>query len=129
MNIQRWTSALLGFPMLAAVLILGNKFVIDIVFTLVAIMCLHEYFSCFRGKAKPVSEIGYISALIIPFIHILATNQLIYLLLIIPITMVWVFLRIIISNMKITIYDGAVTILGIIYMTDNFIIMRRMKTV
>ena len=32
MNIQRWISALLGFPMLAAVLILGNKFVIDIVF-------------------------------------------------------------------------------------------------
>ena len=44
MNIQRWTSALLGFPMLAAVLILGNKFVIDIVFTIVAIMCLHEFF-------------------------------------------------------------------------------------
>ena len=123
MNIQRWTSALLRFPMLAAVLILGNKFVIDIVFTLVAIMCLHEYFSCFKGKAKPVSEIGYISALIIPFIHILETNQLIYLLLIIPITMVWVFLRIIISNMKITIYDGAVTILGIIYIVGFMIFL------
>ena len=102
-NIQRWTSALLGFPMLLLVLVLGNKLVIDIVFTGVAIMCLHEFFSCFKEKAKPIQEIGYISALIIPFLHILEANQLIYLLLIIPITLVWVFARVIISEMKITV--------------------------
>lgn len=123
MNIQRWTSALLGFPLIVAVIVLGNKFVIDIVFAAVAMMCLHEYFSCFKGKAKPIVEIGYISALIIPFIHLLQPNQLVYLLLIIPITMVWVFLRVIISNMKITIYDAAVTVLGIIYIVGFMIFL------
>lgn len=123
MNIKRWTSALLGFPMIALVLILGNKFVIDIVFTLVAIMCLHEFFSCFKDKAKPITEIGYISALIIPFIHILDESQLIYLLLIIPITMVWVFLKVIMTEMKITVYDAAITILGIIYIVGFMIFL------
>lgn len=123
MNIQRWTSALLGFPMIVAVLILGNKFVIDIVFTIVAMMCLHEFFSCFKGKAQPIQEVGYISALIMPFIHILDKSQLIYLLLIIPITMVWVFAKVIFSEMKITVYDAAITILGIIYIVGFMIFL------
>lgn len=123
MNIQRWTSALLGFPLIAAVLIFGNELVIDIVFTVVAIMCLHEYFSCFKDKAKPIQEIGYISTLIIPIIHILEPRQFVYLLLIIPITVVWIFLRVIVSNMKITIYDAAVTLLGIIYIVGFMIFL------
>ena len=123
MNIQRWTSALLGFPLIAAVLIFGNELVIDIVFTVVAIMCLHEYFSCFKDKAKPIQEIGYISALIIPIIHILEPRQFVYLLLIIPITVVWIFLRVIVSNMKITIYDAAVTLLCIIYIVGFMIFL------
>ena len=123
MNIQRWTSALLGFPLIAAVLIWGNELVIDIVFTIVAIMCLHEYFSCFKGKANPVQEIGYISVIIIPLIHFLQPNQYIYLLLIVPITVIWVFLRVIISNMKVTIYDAAITLLGIIYIVGFMIFL------
>ena len=109
--------------MIAAVLIFGNELVIDIVFTVVAIMCLHEYFSCFKDKAKPIQEIGYISALIIPIIHILEPRQFVYLLLIIPITVVWIFLRVIVSNMKITIYDAAVTLLGIIYIVGFMIFL------
>ena len=123
MNVQRWTSALIGFPMLVAVLILGNELVINIVFTAVAIMCLHEYFSCFKDKAKPIQEIGYISALVIPCVHLLEKEQLTYLLLIIPITMVWVFARIIASNMKITIYDAAITVLGIIYIVGFMVFL------
>lgn len=123
MNVQRWTSALIGFPMLVAVLILGNELVINLVFTAVAIMCLHEYFSCFKDKAKPIQEIGYISALIIPCVHLLEKEQLTYLLLIIPITMVWVFARIIASNMKITIYDAAITVLGIIYIVGFMVFL------
>lgn len=123
MNIQRWTSALLGFPMIVLVLVLGNKLVIDIVFTIVAIMCLHEYFSCFKEKAKPIVEAGYVSAFIIPLIHILDESQLVYLLLIIPIVLVWVFAKVIFSEMKITIYDASVTILGIIYIVGFMIFL------
>lgn len=123
MNIQRWMSALIGFPMLVAVLILGNELVINLVFTAVAMMCLHEYFSCFKDKAKPIQEIGYISALIIPCVHLLKEEQLTYLLLIIPITMVWVFVKVIASNMKITIYDAAITVLGIIYVVGFMIFL------
>lgn len=123
MNVQRWTSALLGFPLIAAVLIWGNELIINIVFTVVAIMCLHEYFSCFNGKAKPIQEIGYASVIIIPLIHFLQPSQYIYLLLVVPITVVWVFLRVIISNMKITIYDAAITLLGIIYIVGFMIFL------
>ena len=122
LNIQRWTSALLGFPLIAAVLIFGNELIIDIVFTIMAMMCLHEYFSCFKN-AKPIKEIGYVSALIIPLIHILEPSQFIYLLLIVPITVVWIFLRVIVSNMKINVYDAAITLLGIIYIVGFMIFL------
>lgn len=123
MNVQRWTSALLGFPLIAAVLIWGNELVINIVFTIAAIMCLHEYFSCFKEKANPIREIGYFSALIIPLVYFLEPSQYIYLLLIIPITVVYIFLRVIVSNMSITIYDAAITLLGIIYIVGFMVFL------
>ena len=123
MNTQRWISGLLGFPLLVAVLTLGNKLIINIVFTIVAIMCLNEYFSCFKGKAKPIVEIGYISALIIPFIHILPSSQQMYLLFFIPFIIVWIFGKVIFTEMKVTIYDAAITFLGIIYIIGLIIFL------
>lgn len=57
MGITRIISGLLGFPLVAVILIFGNSYIIDIVFSFIAIMCIHEYFKSFNGKAKPVQWI------------------------------------------------------------------------
>ena len=64
MDIKRFTTALLGFPLVAAVLIFGNVYIVDIAFAIIAIMSLHEYFDSFKEKAHPVKWIGYILSLI-----------------------------------------------------------------
>lgn len=53
MDIKRWTSALLGMPLVVIILVLGNKYVVDIAFAIVAAMSVHEYFNAFKEKAKP----------------------------------------------------------------------------
>ena len=44
MDFKRVTSALLGFPIVVVVLLLGNKYVIDVTMAIVAIISLQEYF-------------------------------------------------------------------------------------
>ena len=123
MSTNRWIYGSLGFAMLTVVLIFGNELIINILFTIVALMCLYEYFGCFKGKAKSISEIGYISALIIPLIHILPKEQQIYLLFCIPLILMYIFARIIFTEMKITIYDGAITFFGIMYIVGLIIFL------
>ena len=40
-NIKRYISGLTLFPIFAVVVIFGNKYVIDIALSIIAIMCLH----------------------------------------------------------------------------------------
>ena len=48
MDIKRVTSALLGFPLVIVVLLFGNKYVIDVVMAIVAIISLQEYFNAYK---------------------------------------------------------------------------------
>ena len=57
MNTKRIISALLGFPLIAALLIFGNIYVVDIAFCVFALIALNEYFNAFKGKAKPIVEV------------------------------------------------------------------------
>lgn len=54
MDIKRWVSALVGMPLVVILLVLGNNYVVDITFAIVAGLSLHEYFNAFKGKANPV---------------------------------------------------------------------------
>ena len=47
MNIKRITTALLGVPLVILILVLGNKYVIDVTFAIIAAICLHEYYISF----------------------------------------------------------------------------------
>ena len=44
MKLQRILTGLIGFPIVAAILILGNKYIIDVLFAIVALISIHEYF-------------------------------------------------------------------------------------
>ena len=70
MDLKRVSSAVLGLPMVIIVLLLGNKYVIDVALAIVAVIALHEYFNAF-SKYKPIKWIGYLSAISISLIHII----------------------------------------------------------
>lgn len=116
MNIKRVTSALLGFPLVAAILILGNTIVVDIAFAIIAAMSLHEFFNAFKAKAKPVIWIGYVAAALIAIIHIIPKEHILNVVsVIVPLFIFILFLQVILSNMKTNIKDIAVTFFGICY--------------
>lgn len=116
MNMKRMITALIGFPVVACVLILGNKYVIDVLFALVAAFALYEYNNAMKLKTKPVLWIGYLACILIGFIHILPVKYLVNIIgILIPTTILILFLHVIISNMKTNIIDIAVTLFGICY--------------
>lgn len=113
--IKRITSSLLGVPIVLGILFLGNQYVIDVAFAIVAIIALYEYYHAF-DKYKPIKWIGYVLAFGICFIHLLPTDKLMqYMLLGIPFLVAIAFLDLIIKNMKINVVDIAITLLSVFY--------------
>lgn len=113
---KRVISGLIGFPIVAAILIWGNIVVIDVLFALIAAMALHEYFDSFKEKAKPVVWLGYVACTLIAFIHFIPTDYLIHVVAtLLPLGILLLFLQVIFSNMKTTIQDIAITFFGICY--------------
>lgn len=117
-NLKRITSGLIGFPIVAAVLIFGNIVLIDVMFAIIAIMALHEYFHSFKEneKVKPVAWLGYIACALIAVIHFIPTENLIHIVAtLIPLCILILFSQVIFSNMKTNIKDIAITFFGICY--------------
>jgi len=115
MDIKRVTSALLGFPLVIVVLLFGNKYIIDAVMAIVAIISLQEYFNAFN-EYKPIKWIGYLSAILICFIHIVPQEHLFsYVGISIPLIIVTLFIELVIKDLKINVIDIAITLFGIFY--------------
>lgn len=117
MDIKRVTSAIIGFPVVAAILIWGNKYVVDIALSIVAIMSLYEYFHAVKQKAKPIQWIGYVAAICIAFVHMIPNADMALKVIagIIPASILIMFSSIIIKNQKYNLIDIALTFFGIIY--------------
>lgn len=118
MDIKRITSALLGFPLVVIILVFGNKYIVDITFAIVAAMSLHEYFNAFKEKANPVIWMGYVASALIAFIHIFPLEHAITIVsVLIPSAIAILFIQVILTNMKTTVKDIAITFFGICYIS------------
>lgn len=118
MELKRYSSALIGFPLVALVLIYGNKYLVDISVAIIAIMSLHEYFNSFKeqNENKDLRWIAYIAALLIGVIHIIPQEYILpTIAAIIPISILVLFAQVIATNMKYNIKDIAITFFGICY--------------
>lgn len=116
MNFNRIITTVVGLPAVIAILVLGNIYVVDFLFAMIACMSLHEYFSSFKGKAKPVKWLGYIACLLISVIHLVPREYAVMTIgILIPTSMVILFIQSIITNMKFNIIDLAITFFGICY--------------
>ena len=119
-DIKRFTSALLGLPLVVIMLTFGNKYVVDVFLAIVAAIAMQEYLNAISKDSKPVKWIGYISCILIALIHIgpekidgaIINN---FNLLAIPVLMLILFATIIITNMKTNFKDISYTLFGIIY--------------
>ena len=120
MDIKRITSALLGFPLVVIILTFGNKYVVDIFLSVIALLAMQEYFNAIQKECKPIRWLGYISCIFIALIHIIPENFGVLnvknlLLLLIPTLMLISFAQVIITNMKTNFKDVAYTVFGIMY--------------
>lgn len=116
MSIKRIISGIILFPIFAIILIFGNKYVVDIFISIIAIMSLHEFYKAFQGKANPVKWPGYITAILICFIHVIPGEFVLPVItLIILINVLILFTQVVVTSMKNNITDVAVSLLGTCY--------------
>ncbi len=116
MDIKRVTSALLWFPIVLIILLIQNKYVVDVALTVIAYLSLNEYFNAVSKVSKPVKWVGYICCISIAFIHIIPPEWLqIIVTLSVPTILLLLFSQIIASDMKTDFKDIAFTFLGICY--------------
>ena len=84
------------------ILIYGNKYLVDICVSIIAIMSLHEYFHSFKeqNENKDLRWIAYISALLISIIHIIPQDYiLLTIAAIIPISILVLFILILLNTL------------------------------
>lgn len=115
---KRVTTALIGFPLVILLIVLGTPQVINFLLMIVGSICMYEYFNVIKKICKPIQWVGYLSTVIIFLTSILSVNTIQMIVLFgLPIILLALFLHIILSNMKITLKDVAYTLLGIIYIS------------
>lgn len=115
-NVTRIVSGLILFPLVAVVLIWGNKYLVDVLISLIAILSLHEFYNAFKGKANPVEIIGYIAAVSIAFIHVIPVSWMLKIIgAVLAVSILALFLTVIMSNLKRNIVDISITFFGICY--------------
>ena len=116
MKAKRYITGLVGFPIVAVFLVLGNKYVIDVTFALVAVVSLYEYYHALKIHKKPMVWLGYLACCLIGLIHVLPVEYLVTIIGIsLPVSVLILFLHAIISNNKINIVDISLTLFGICY--------------
>ena len=118
MNLKRVLTTLIGMPIVGAILILANKYVIDFILMAISIICMYEYFTVISKVAHPIKWVGYVSTIIVALIAFLSVQTIMQIVLFaIPILILVMFLKVIITNMETTFKDVAYTFLGICYVT------------
>ena len=109
---------IIGLPIVALILIFGNKYLVDVCISVIAIMTLYEYFNSFKEEKEnnALRWIGYLAALVIAFIHVIPQQYVLHTILgIIPVSILILFSQIILTDMKYNIKNIAITFFGICY--------------
>ena len=124
-NLKRVITALIGLPIVALILVFGNKYIIDVLFAIVAEISLYEYFHATSKEYKSVKIIGYILALLIAFIHIIPEVALIkVLIMFIPTSILILFASVIVTDIFSEFFGicyviGFIVFLPLIYAAGN----------
>ena len=116
MDIKRITSGLLGFPLVLIILLIGNRYIVDIALAIIALLAMNEYFNAVQKVSNPVRWVGYLSCFSIAIIHLVPQESLnMVVTLSVPTILLILFAQVIATDMKTSFKDIAYTFLGIFY--------------
>lgn len=116
MNVQRITSSLLGFPLVLAILLIGNTLIVDIALAIIALLAMNEYFNAVSKVSKPVKWVGYVSCFSIALVHLVDPEALrMVVTLAVPAILLILFAKVIATDMETSFNDIAYTFTGIFY--------------
>ena len=122
MDVKRIMSGLLGFPLVIIIFVIGNKMVVDIALTIIALLSMNEYLNAISKVAKPVKWLSYLSCLIILVIHIIPEEYISTIATLgLPTILLILFANVIATEMKTDFKDLAYTFMGIIYVVGLII--------
>ena len=115
--IKRLITAIIGLPIVVLVFAFGNKYIMDVLLAIVAMISMYEYTKCVGSKTvKPIKWVSYLVAALISIIHLIPFEVLpIAFTYLIPVLLFILFLHVIVTDMKITFEDIAYTFIGILY--------------
>ena len=116
MNFKRLLTGIIGFPIVLAVLVLGDEYIIDILMAVVSMFAVYEYSKCAKKKnINIISWVGYLASLLIAVIHIFSEELMLIAVVLFPLMIFILFLHVIITEMRITFKDIVYTLFGIAY--------------
>ena len=116
MDIKRITSGLLGFPLVLIILLIGNRYIVDIALAIITLLAMNEYFNAVQKVSNPVRWVGYLSCFSIAIIHLVPVESLnMVVTLSVPTILLILFAQVIATDMKTSFKDIAYTFLGIFY--------------
>lgn len=117
MSFKRLLTGIIGFPIVLAVLVLGNKYTIDILMAVVSIFAIYEYSKCAKKKnINVISWLGYLTSLLIAVLHLFPQELILVIIAVLfPLMIFVLFLHVIITEMKISFKDIVYTLFGMAY--------------
>ena len=117
-NYKRLMSGLIGFPLIAVLLIFANNTVMDVAMAVISMVGLYEYYNCFKStkKASPSMWYGMIVSLLLIGTHRCSDTALKeIIIMIIPLSILILMVEMVLSKGKKNIVDIIVTLFGICY--------------
>lgn len=114
----RFTSAMLGLPLVSVLIIFGNSIIIDILVAVISLFCSYEYAHCFKStkKARPNKWYMYIVSALIALAHLAEETALREIVIaLIPISILILVTELVLSKGRKDIKDVAITMFGLCY--------------
>lgn len=116
MDFKRITSGFIVGLALIVLLLIQNNIITGLMFTLIAIVAMHEYLGAISKVCKPIKWISYLSCALVLLPSFISNQQLTgSLIYAIPIILLILFANVIATDMKTSFKDMAYTLLGICY--------------
>ncbi len=116
MDFKRITSGFIVGLALIVLLLIQNNIITGLMFTLIAIVAMHEYLGAISKVCKPIKWISYLSCALVLLPSFISSQQLTgNLIYAIPIILLILFAHVIATDMKTSFKDMAYTLLGICY--------------
>ena len=118
MDLKRILTSVIGLPLVVIILIVGNVYIMDMVLLAIAVICMKEYLGVVEKVSHPLKWIAYISTIMVFIVAFLSKEMSMTIVAFsIPILLLILFLKVIITDMETTFKDVAYTFLGICYVT------------